>query len=513
MLDAVRDKFAGVIGTLFTTSTPGRALWDAWLAGIPEQERRQHDCRACRAFVERFGGLVTIDSSGVAHPAMFDDEAPSIYDKAFQYVHQAVRRARVTGVHVSSETTWGLPANTDKKRGRTWQHMHVLPPSSMLHRGAVLSASQRAAELHEDHGSLMRAMSEFSAYYVGQALSIAETDALYRGEKVAGRLRWLANLYERRGTLSQRAWSNVAWLAVATAPAGFCHVRSSVIGSLLEDLQAGKPFDEVRRSFDAKMHPLQYQRPTAPPSAGNIAQAEAVVAKMGIAASLRRRFARLEDLTTIWEPRVPEVRETEGVFGHLLEQRSAAALAASGPTITWEKFARTVLPGAHEIAVLAPARGHYTAFVTAADPEAPPIIQWDRPQQRNPVTWYTYSQGSAASQWLLAAGSWVPVTGVSEMPNMWAGSHEHHGKGVMLVLQGCRDTVNFGACLFPEFLRSDLHSVRATIEAHSNRMKLEDADLATACGITVRAGSKSGGVRVKVISPGVVTEYTIDRWD
>ena len=82
--------------------------------------------------------------------------------------------------------------------------------------------------------------------------------------------RRLLALHEARASKRGPAADNLTWLAVATAPAGFCHVRSSMIGTLLEDVAAGMPFDAIKQRFDAKMHPLQYQRPTAMPSVPSI---------------------------------------------------------------------------------------------------------------------------------------------------------------------------------------------------------------------------------------------------
>ena len=47
------------------------------------------------------------------------------------------------------------------------------------------------------------------------------------------------------------------------------------------------------------MDPLKYQRPQVTPGTGNVARAEEIVEKLGIATSLKRRFARLEELQTI----------------------------------------------------------------------------------------------------------------------------------------------------------------------------------------------------------------------
>jgi hypothetical protein len=69
-----------------------------------------------------------------------------------------------------------------------------------------------------------------------------------------------------------------------------------MIGTLLEDIHVGLPFDDFKAKFAAKMHPLQYQRPQAAPKVGAIAQAEKLVEQLGIVRSLKRRFARLDDL-------------------------------------------------------------------------------------------------------------------------------------------------------------------------------------------------------------------------
>lgn len=375
LLESVRTSLRGITApvSLFTTDAEG--LWEAWLGALPPEERRHHNCHACRRFVEKYGGLVTIDDDGKTHSAVFHSANAGIYRDARITVSRIVERARVTGVHVSSEKVYGTACTYDKKRGKMWSHMCAIPTEKMVYRGVVLDAGQRAAELREDYGTLRRALAEFSPELLKQACAIADSEALYRAEKIQGRLKWLAELREKWDDLRGRWRDNAVWLAVAKAPAGFCHVRASVVGSLLEDLEAGKSFAEVKRSFDAKMHPLQYQRPQAPPSAGNVRQAEEVVAKLGSAGSLRRRFARLEDLKTIWLPAKSEVEKKGGVFGHLLTAETALGLViAQAPNMTWDKFARIVLPTAEEMSVHVPSHANFHAFVTAADPDAPPII-------------------------------------------------------------------------------------------------------------------------------------------
>ena len=49
----------------------------------------------------------------------------------------------------------------------------------------------------------------------------------------------------------------------------------------------------------------------------------------------------------------------------------------------------------------------------------------------------------------------------------------HQGEGVILVIDRARDSQNASLAIFPETLRSDLHAIRATVEAFSKAGKLE----------------------------------------
>ena len=330
-----------------------------------------------------------------------------------------------------------------------------------------------------------------------------------------GPAEWLRDL---AAAVAKGDRTNVVWRAIATAPAGFCHPRSSMVGTLLEYLAGGMSFDAAAGRFRAKMHPLQYQRPRAPPSAGQIEAAERLVEQLGIAASLPRRLARIEDLETLWRPAPPassDATAAGGVFGHL---RPAAAkdrpLEVAEQKITWERFARTVLPDAVALEALLPAHGNYCALVTAVDPSAPPILQWDRPERRNPVSWYVYQSGSDAAQWALTGGTWGAVTALTLQPSLWGeAALAHQGRSAIAIIAGARDTRwhAAGGGLFPEILRSELHGARATIEDYSKRATIAGFDQSSACGL--RIGDKSEVVLRATTRTGSRFTYRIDRWD
>jgi len=241
------------------------------------------------------------------------------------------------------------------------------------------------------------------------------------------------------------------------------------------------------------MNPLAYQRKQNPASAGHIRAGEDVVKKIGCEKSLERRFAKIEDITTtLWTPgnEVSEATETKGVFGHLVPKTAPvkADLKIPGKKITWEKFRDTVLGDAIKIEYLVkPVNDNYFALVTAEDEKAPPIVQWDSEDDRNPLTWYVYP---------------------------WKSGFEHQGKGVMFVLDGAKDSgyKSIGNALFPATLISELKTISRTIETFAAKAVLSGYDSADACGVRLQGGC-TWDATVKVTTKVGEAIYILDRWD
>jgi len=503
------SRFLATVGSgpLFTTDAEG--LFAAYLESFPEgAERQHHNCSACRHFIERYARLVTIDENGKTTPALLDIE-DDLYGAALAGMAKIVRKAKVTGVFLSSERILGSPVTG------SWRHLSVELPKAMLYSRVTLTANQAMAEKRENFININRALSEFTLPMLEQALALLKTDSLYRSEKVIGPAQWLHDLHVARDAAHHKG--NVVWRAVATAPAGFCHPRASMVGTLLEDIASGMDFAEVSRRFQSKMHPLQYQRPQAAPNAGAIAQAEKIVQQLGASGSLARRFARLEEIQAIWKPRQQPETKREGVFGHLKAKAAPdpSNMAVPPVTMTWDKFQRTVLPEAETIEFYArAARDSYTALLTAVNADAPPILQWDDPEHRNPFSWYVWNGGSGPEQFGLTRGALCAVSAITFKPSMWSGvdKFSHQGQAVIFILEDARESQKSGAALFPEILKSEFHGIRSVIESYSRSADLEGIEGATACGILLQKGANWEHM-FRVTTKGRAVDYRLDRWD
>lgn len=493
---------------LFTTDVNTENLYNAYIQGFAPTERQYHTCHECRRFIQKYGALVTIDDKGRISSAIWNkNDAPLRYKGAVSNLIAMIESANVTGVFLSSETSWGLA-----KTG-AWSHFSVYPPASMVYpANRSLNSTQAIAQKLEDFKNMQRAMSEYSHKYVTQALVLLESDTLYRADNVKGPAVFLDSCYKACNNLTGQYRENALWRLVATAPTAFCHPRSSMIGTLLDDIAAGFSYDDIARRFADKMNPGKYQRPTAAPKAGNIDAAEKLVEKLGIERSFARRYARLDEIQTIWTPNgAPKTRT--GLFKDVVARNETVdegGMTIPRQNITWAKFRRDVLPGVEKIEIKVPVQGNYAAIVTAYHEDAPPILQWDTLEQRNPFSWYVYQNGSHCGQWNVRGELYYLVNALTLKPCLWYSDISHHGNGLIFIINGAKDTQACGSALFPEILKSDLHGIRSVVEAYSKKNNLAGINYQSASGLLF---DDKNSVTIRVRKDGNLYHYRLDRWE
>lgn len=480
-------------GSLFKTNAP---LWDIYLNSFSSEEAKQHyNCNTCKSFIRRYGNLVTINDDGTTTSALWDPaKAPEEIRNAVGEMKHHAEVAKVVGVFVSSLKTLGVRENG--LPDACYHHYHVANPNPTPKWRE--SDGEAMARKLEDFRTLSSALAGYRVDVLEKAFALASSNALYRSEKVLGHAEWLLHL--KKATSSRPAVaSNLIWKAVSTAPAGFCTPRSSVLGSLLDDLGNGLSVADATNRFAEKLHPLRYRRPTAAPTDGAIDAAEKLVEKLGVARSLERRYATIEDIEKLWWPSEGNIGDSS-VFGHLKNSNPDTSSVNRG-NITWVKFAADVLPRAKSIEVYIPhGLSDYTVFTSATHFDAPLIFQWD-----NPVSWYHWHGGCLPGFMGLKPG-WAKCKAVCLYPHMWGGNKRaNFDSNMSFIIEGAYEQPHMGISLFPEALKAELHGIRKVVERHSATSKLTGEGAPHVIG-------KGVGSRVRV-DIGVTVEYTIDRWE
>jgi hypothetical protein len=103
LLDGLRSLT--ISGPVFTTDA--EALDALFLEHLPPHRRQHYDCRACRAFLARFGGLVTIDELGASHSPLWETHAPwPFFGESVDALCSAARRTGARRARRACGTTY-----------------------------------------------------------------------------------------------------------------------------------------------------------------------------------------------------------------------------------------------------------------------------------------------------------------------------------------------------------------------------------------------------------------------
>lgn len=489
---------------LFTTVSPN--IFEVYLKSFSSQsDREEHNCRCCKKFLESYGGLVYLDDNmnveSLLWSSLIDFQE---FADVVSCLDRYVSNSTIRGMFYTDEYILGY------KYSGGWEHFAVPTPETALHLSKVYTPNQYASSKLENYDMLYRATKNYSLEVANQALTLLRSGSLYRAEASLGMAEWYHELCLNMRGCSQLKSRNYIWNAVATAPAGFCNISSSILGTLMDDLIKGYNFDDVSKRFSVKMNPSVYRRPQTSPGKQNIKRGEEIIKNLGYALSLERRYATLEDLKLEWRPKVKSSnkKNTSGVFKDVVARNrtmdTLVESTAPPSVMTFERFKKTIMPHAEEMYVEVPRLGNFSALITAVHPKAPNILQWD-----NTVNWYVYPGGSLATSWNLTPGSFTEVTGVTYQPNMWTPGNSERGEGLYFLLKGSMDSRNAGSALFPEVLTSELHEVRKTIEAYSKDNKAQGRLKGNASGLKLSPNSKP--IVVKVLCNNIITKYILDR--
>lgn len=508
--DIFAEEVRGMVDACFTrqwfrSSVNPDALWEAYLSGFDDSEiRQQHNCHCCKTFIKKYGGLVYIQGTEL-HPVVWPTYTDTkLYTEPLNNMLKLFNDCNITYPFITTQKELGKPLDPSG-----WTHFWVKGGGlGSLH---SVKPNKEAAELATNKRMIEEFLPSTSLEMFSLVCEALKGDSIVSREKHQFMANWLKSAKRKYTSLNTHAERrNYLWHLATTSPTGFCHAKNTVVGMFIQDLQAGKSVDEARHRLNAAMCPLQYQRPQAAPTAGNIRVAERLIAELGLERSLERRMATLEDIQEyVWTP-AAMTEEQRGVFSHLLQKTKKLEIPSDSyiNNVSWSVFARDVLPEARGMRVKMSETLPFYGLTAAVHPDAHPLFQWDSLEHRNSVAWYTYSMGSRPAQWGLAAGEWVEVVGVIRRPDLWNGRKGEKDDIRLFLVAGAKDTHNRSLALFPETLRRELYEVRSTIEAHSRSGKLQEVEK-PACAVAV-AGRMP--VLIEVAGEVLRRYYRIDRW-
>lgn len=503
------------VGTPLFRVAPGEHYY-RFLQRLPVEVRQEYNCRTCSDFFRHYGDVVWVNSLGQTQSVLWPVNlqlVPALFRDAVRECRDAIDGLPIVRPFLPNTRQWGVARTGD------WTHFAVTVRADLCRTARPTQTHfQTEAELMEEFSMLTRALHSWRLKSVKKAGQMLKSGVLPRASAHARQAEWLERVW------GVRSKPNLLWLEVVKAPSGWCHVGNGALGLLVQSIEDGASEAELIRQHGAVMRPTQYMRPSAAPAAGQLQKAEKLVEQLGSAGALERRQATLEDVQEwVWRKRPtpapqPTLQVFAGVAGKPGRQPKQPTVTVGTPvTMTWAKFARTVLPQAVSVRVSQATAHSGYGMLAALNPASPPILQWDREDRRNTVSWFTNQPGVPITGYgaRLEPNNTVELEGVCRFPQHWnGGDADKWGDGVLLVVNGSGPYPGGGNALFPEFLRSEYHGVRASIEALSKSATMHRVDRPIAALAIRSQTAPSPYLQLEVVTrDNVQAIYRIDRWD
>lgn len=274
-------------------------LWGTYLFSFPPgtdplfKERTEHDCQCCKHFIRAVGGLVTIINGHLT--SIWDVEVPEPYQSVVHALSCFVKSQPIDNVFLTSEPVIGTNKNHSEGPSGvlTWEHFSLkIPPAYIVRKDSI---GEKLGEIRSTKDVFLRSLKEISLDAVDTVLELIAQNSLYRGEEnkfAVGAFHKLKKDFEKAKNQELFAWSRLK-----DTPTSVSKIRSTAIGTLLVDLSEGMELDAAVASFEAKVAPTNYKRPTALVTKAMIQKAQQKIEELGFTSALERRYATLEDIT------------------------------------------------------------------------------------------------------------------------------------------------------------------------------------------------------------------------
>lgn len=408
-------------GGMYLVDLDKDLIWDTYLDSFPEgtnniyKERREYDCQCCKQFIRTVGGLVVIQDNKLT--SLWDIEVGGYHQPVIETLRNAVNSAAIKDEFKHYEGWVGTDFNHQALESgdtRKWEHFYLDLPKDYVKSGD--SIPSYLSEVRSNKEVLKRSLDEITLESAEIVLELIEQNSLYRGEEHKDIVESFTKHKKTYDSLNSAEKDNYAW-SVSTKLGGASRIRNTVIGTLLSDISEGKPLDNAVASFESKVAPTNYKRPTALVTKGMIQKAQNKVQELGIEDSLSRRYAVTEDITinnVIYADR--SAKKAMNVFDELMEETpSKPAKLDKVEEVDVDTFINQIVPKAESIEVMLENK-HINNMMSLIAPtylDAVPIFKWG-----NNFSW-TYNGEVADSLRDKVAKAGGRVDGVLRFSHTW----------------------------------------------------------------------------------------------
>jgi hypothetical protein len=383
---AVAKHFAAMSNReLFRVNISGDDLWAAYLAAFPEgtnpifRTRTEHDGSYDKGFVRQVGNVVDINNDGSLN-TIWDVPAEYPYSVVAEKLAELVRAASVTSLFRHNERKVGHDPNIEMKEGKTIQWTHFRADITDKH--YTRDVGTIVGEAFTTIALMQRGFEEIKPEAVTMVLDLIEEGTLYRGAEFKTALEQFQMLQQKYLALHLQGYAvdRLLWPNLRSPVA---RLRNTVIGTLLQDLSEGKELEFAVKSYETKVAPTNYKRPTALITKSMIADATKTITDLGLEPALERRFAKISDVTinnVLWVDNQVKSQMKGGIGGLLMQEiKEKPTEGKNLVQIGIEDFMSKVLPQALSMQMFFSntLQSNLMSLTAPVNQDVQPIFKWD----------------------------------------------------------------------------------------------------------------------------------------
>lgn len=382
---AVRTRFEEMAQErLFVVDSDRDVIWQTYLEAFPSgsnpvfRERTEHDCSCCRHFIRDIGNIVAIQNGALT--SVWDlNGLPEPYQAVADAMAAYVKGLGIRDVFLTWQAKHGTPTNHGLINGKTmtFSHFSVEAPRQFVVDKAAID--QKRGDIRTTVQVMERGINELAPESVATVADLIEQNALYRGQEHQRSVLEFQQLQMRVRSSVGPGRELILWTLADNPVARF---RNTVIGTLVQDLSAGMDLEAAVKSFETKVAPQNYKRPTALITKAMVEQAMKTIQELGLEQALERRHARLSDVSVnsvLFVDNAVQEKMKDGIKGLLMQEVKPAPFdPKKADEISVDEFMRKVLPKATGVRVFLDNSllGNFVSMTAPAHADSKSLFRW-----------------------------------------------------------------------------------------------------------------------------------------
>lgn len=358
-------------------------LAPVYLAAFPEGTdplyitNTEHDCSCCKNFLRNLGNVVAI-TDGKIETVWDLQDVPYPYNIVATKLRQAVLNAPIKQIFRTKERSYGAESTLQqmesgvKKWNHFWGKVHTKHYSASP--GQAIGAVEALIHVYK------RGLVEFDINTLETAAELIEVNQLYRGAEHRPALNAFRTLWVNYHAIAGSPIDAELYIWATYNQFG-AQIRNTVIGTLLQDIQGGMDVEAAVRSFEQKVAPANYKRPTALITESMVKSAMKTIETLGIKDSLDRRMAKLSDISVndvLWVNNSTQKKMRDSLTDVLLGSVKKRQPSKTSTSMSMEEFVAEAKN--YTDIQLFVKNSHMNKFVTLTAPvhaDSKPIFKWN----------------------------------------------------------------------------------------------------------------------------------------